>query len=180
VADCLGERGCDRQVALARELVVEVAQIRRTRGVVGERVEWQRARVDGAQPRLDQDLDERTRRLIGQQLERLLALEAGDHALVEEARQALRPATELARVVGRARRQARRPVVAAQIVEEQAERAEPAGPRAGLDRVGGEVGEPVLEQPAGDVEGSPERPAGVLAELDEPPWGGCPGASWAC
>jgi hypothetical protein len=103
-ANRLGECGRDRQVALAGELVVEVAQIGGAGRVEREGIERQRARVDRSQPRLDQDLDERARGLVGQHLERLLALEAGDHAVIDEARQALRPAAELARVVRRARR----------------------------------------------------------------------------
>jgi hypothetical protein len=39
------------------------------------------------------------------------------------------------------------------------------GPPAGLDRPGCELGQPVLEQRAGDVAGAAQRPAAVLAEL---------------
>jgi hypothetical protein len=57
--------------------------------------------------------------------------------------------------------------VAAQIIEEQAQTPETAGPRAGLDRPGCELGQPVLEERARDVARAAQRPAPVLAELDE-------------
>ena len=89
-AQLLGESWADRQEAFAGELVVEVAQVGCAGGVGREAVQRQAARVDRAQPGLDQDQHERAHAQVREPVERVVVLEPGDDLLLQEARRAVR------------------------------------------------------------------------------------------
>ncbi len=152
-ADGLGGPGGQRHELFGLHLVVEELQAGPADRVVDDRVERQRARVVGPQPGLDDQHEQVSGGVVGQQREMIRTVDLGHHELGDEPGQRLWSRRELVEIDRGCGRQIRHPAIATAGFQEAAQAHQQPVGRVARHAPSAEPGQVVLEHDSAQVAG---------------------------